>query len=763
MWLPAGLVIATCAILLAPTLAVAASTGAISGTVSASSTGLPIEGIKVCVREVDNHGFIVGCTSTNADGAYELSSVAAGAYHVEFAARTGVNYVTQFYNDRATLGEADPVTVTAGSTTPDIDAEMAEGGQITGRVSAAATQAPIEGITACALEADGGAECARSNASGEYTIVALPSGSYPVMFYAGSGANYARRFYDDRAGRGEADTVAVVEGGVVENVNEEMIEGGRITGRVVSAVTQAPIEGVRVCAYEIDGESEGECASTGSDGTYVISGLSEKSYRVSFEGGQGGEYAGQYYDDKPMSAEPDPVAVTLGATTENVDAELIEGGAISGKVIDASTKSPVGEVEVCAAPVEGGGEECSYSSRTNGDYSLAKLTPGSYVVSFTSEQTGYLREYYEQEYSREEATSVVVTAGETATGIDAEMVEGGGITGTVTDAATKAPVEGVKVCAFDPSNYVTAGECASTSARGEYTIIGLPAGLYDVEFSLFTNSGGYLPEFYDDVLKRSEATSVSVALGATTANVNAEMNEGGQISGRVTAASTHAPIEGIRVCASAGEPESSEGCASTDASGEYTITHLQPGSYRVNFSSNPEGGHRYVSQYYDGTELWEDAQLVTVAVGVTTSNIDAEMSDAATKVSEGPKIGETVTVATLKTPPSIGTAVAGATTITSSDTAAVVVMRCTASGACSGTVQLIARLTRKHMVKHRAVTRTWNVVIGESTFSIARGETATLHVKLNGEGKVLLRHAGKRGLKVRLTGSDVQSRVLVLK
>jgi hypothetical protein len=48
-------------------------------------------------------------------------------------------------------------------------------------------------------------------------------------------------------------------------------------------------------------------------------------------------------------------------------------------------------------------------------------------------------------------------------------------------------------------------------------------------------------------------------------------------------------------------------------------------------------------------------------------------------------------------------------------------------------------------------------------YSIARTKSATIRVPLTAKGRSLLGKAGKRGLKVTLSGSGVKGRALVLK
>jgi hypothetical protein len=56
-------------------------------------------------------------------GAYTVSGLPPGSYRVAFAAS---GHVSQFYNAQPSLAGADPVTVTAGSSTAGIDAALAE-------------------------------------------------------------------------------------------------------------------------------------------------------------------------------------------------------------------------------------------------------------------------------------------------------------------------------------------------------------------------------------------------------------------------------------------------------------------------------------------------------------------------------------------------------------------------------------------------------------------------------------------------------------
>jgi hypothetical protein len=185
----------------------------------------------------------------------------------------------------------------------------------------------------------------------------------------------------------------------------------------------------------------------------------------------------------------------------------------------------------------------------------------------------------------------------------AALAATGSISGTVTEATGgKKPIKGVGVIVL---NSATRGfaRFASTDANGKYTATELAPGSYKVEFfpEFETN---FVPQFYKEAKSFGTASSVEVKEGVTTENINAALQEGGEISGTVTDAATHAPLGEVCVFANNSVFERFGQEAVTTANGKYTIRGLEQGSYNLEFEYCPEQpGVQFIMQLVNGVSV----------------------------------------------------------------------------------------------------------------------------------------------------------------
>jgi lysophospholipase L1-like esterase len=518
-----------------------------------------------------------------------------------------------------------------------MSAEPLSLGTLSGTVTDAITGSPIEGVCVYADSRDGGSGygSATTASDGTYTIEGLPAESYVVEFYpCGSlSSSYVAQFYDDTGREASATPVAVTAAGSTEDVNAALQRPGTISGTVTDAVSGSPVEGVCVYADSSDGGPGYGSATTASDGTYTIHGLAPESYVVEFYpcGHLGSSYLAQFYDDATDEASATAVAVTAAGSTEGIGAALQETGTISGTVTDAVSGSPVEGACVDARASDGGSGYGSATTASDGTYTIVGLATGSYVVEFSpceGSSTNYLTQFYDDATDEASATAVSVTAGGGTVGIDAALQQSATISGTVTDAVTGEPIEGVCVYA-DPSDGGSGSGAATTASDGTYTIdTGLATGSYVVEFSPCEgSSSSYSTQFYDGATSESSAKAVNVTAGASTESIDAALQKAGTISGSVSEAAGGSPLARVCVRAFSSDGTVQSPISVTSSTGTYTVADLPAGSYDVYFDPTCQGAESsaFLAQWSGGASKLGSATAVSVTAGGEATGVNAAL------------------------------------------------------------------------------------------------------------------------------------------
>jgi Carboxypeptidase regulatory-like domain len=591
--------------------------GQLRGSVTDASTHAAVPGAGVTVY--DTAGDVVSSAVTATGGEYTVSGLATGSYRVEFDAGRAGNYLSQAYSEKASIDVGDMVSVTAGQAVTGVDAALRSGGEVSGTVTNASTHAPLQHVLVSVYDSEGNAVGSdTTDASGNYAVSGLAPESYRIGFEAGAKGNYVAQFYSGKASLESADPISVAAGQSLSGIDVALQPGGQMSGTVTEASTGAALEQVGVTVYDGKGSSVGS-GITDASGSYTVSRLPPGSYRVGFDPPSSDNYLPQFYNGKMSLESADPVVVTAGHTANGIDAALQPGGQLSGSVTDAAMHAGLENVHVTVYDASDA-RVAAVSTNASGKYTVPRLVAGSYEVQFEAGTAGeYVTQFYNAKDSLESAGAVKVAAGQTIVGVDAALQLGGQVSGTVSDAATHAAVEGVKVTVYDGGgNSVGVGV---TDASGKYTVAGLAAGSYQVEFA--TASLTYLPQFYSGKGSLESADPISVAAGQSVSGIDAMLQPGGQVSGTVTDAATHAGVPGVRVTVYDAN-EIGIGVASTDASGNYTVSRLTAGSYRVGFAAAGAAGN-YVKQFYNGRASLGSGETVSVASGQTTGGVDAAL------------------------------------------------------------------------------------------------------------------------------------------
>ena len=304
----------------------------------------------------------------------------------------------------------------------------------------------------------------------------------------------------------------------------------------------------------------------------------------------------------------------VAAATRGIDVQLPLGHQIRG-VITSPTGEPVAGASVSASTDN---DAVLATTAANGSYVLHAVADGTYhVVADDATSTFDLRYYGVPDSVADGGLAAdVVVSGASVDNIDIRLgtKPPTGISGTIRDPGGQ-PVEGVAVY----TNGANAFGQARTGADGTYRIGGLPAGDYqlyvDVPYGSVFLAGPYVA---GTVGSSTDAPSTVTVADVDTTDVNIALVLGRTISGHVSLARTE-PVGVIAI----GE-RSSE--ALVDASGNFVIRGLAPGTYQILFADlvpGPEqtetSGFPY-GAYGTGGALvsQQDAALIDVTGGDVT-------------------------------------------------------------------------------------------------------------------------------------------------
>lgn len=321
-------------------------------------------------------------------------------------------------------------------------------------------------------------------------------------------------------------------------------------------------------------------------------------------------------------------------------ASAAEDGEISGTVTRLSNGDPIKGAAVCALEGSREIERCA-TTAGNGEYAIP-VPVGRYLVGFRADFEGlnYISQYWPGTEELIKYKPVEIKeGGETVSDIDAQMNVGGEISGRVENERGEG-VDGeregeeLEVCAIEElgpeeGTYVN---CTLTNDNGEYTIAGLRSGKYKVEFWPGLEGLNYLTQYYEGKATFKEGKAVSVEVEKTTEGIDAEMHEGGEIKGTVTAAGTGGALEGVVVCALEKSDENYVRCAVTKSGGTYTITGVPAGEYKVEFLVESGEGNSeensFLSQYYNDQSTFAQAESLKVGPPHASEGIDAQLARA---------------------------------------------------------------------------------------------------------------------------------------
>jgi hypothetical protein len=578
----------------------------LSGVVR-SASGKGVGGICVWVISgtPSNGGGIAEGSARDGHYSYPAGAFSAGKYRVAFDDGCGshANYAPQWWKHATTFAKATVLRLGRGRSVTHIDARLTAGGVVAGTISGGSRHGPkLRGICVQAQPASPADQIpfeliqATSDRGGRYRVAGLATGKFQFSFYpgCGGGSGYIGLAYP---------SAVLVTAGRTTRVNPTLPPQSTISGTATGPGGR-PVAGI--CVFAVGRESFGK-ATTSRRGRYAIGGLSAGQYEVDFAGGCGssGSYAPTAYGG---SRRPASVPVGRGEHVTGINAAMRPGATITGKVTDRSRRP----IETCLQTTArstyvGDGltpqglnpdsfvyDTAAGGSSADGSYRIANLLPGVYNIAFNNCNGGGAP------YAGEWFHPVGPSVGEGPGWVDAlagrpvkanvTLPAGGSISGVIRSAAGK-PLGGI--CSypvgvegqvpFDDYLLTLGAPPTESDRRGDYTISGLAAGQWVVEFYP-CGEQSYANSWYRHAASQGAATRVTVTSGRTTSGIDPVLSVGDDVSGRVTSAVTGRPV--ANECAEALDPQgNAANLGSTGSQGRYQVTNLLPGRYDLAFFS----------------------------------------------------------------------------------------------------------------------------------------------------------------------------------
>jgi len=315
---------------------------------------------------------------------------------------------------------------------------------------------------------------------------------------------------------------------------------------------------------------------------------------------------------------------------------LVAGGAAAATALAGFTiglaapahAAPVGVTTTLTDPAGNGldGFVTAYALQADGFYDFAKsarvadgqvridVEPGTYKFQFGDDEGLFANEYYNDKASFEEAEAVAIVGPGALAPV--ALAARPTLAGQVVSPTGK-PVEDAQVQIFDAADDTTE-TYAYTRADGTWAS-GVDQGSYKVRFS----APGYAFEFYSN--KPTLATADVVGAGANLGQVT--LSKGSVVQGGIVN-TAGAPLERAEATIynqSGGEV----GSDLTDATGNYRIEGVSPGTYTVQFT-DPVG--EYLSEWNADKADRATADAVEVGVDAVVSVNAALAADPAAAI-----------------------------------------------------------------------------------------------------------------------------------
>ena len=316
----------------------------------------------------------------------------------------------------------------------------------------------------------------------------------------------------------------------------------------------------------------------------------------------------------------------------------------------AGSGSISGQVQVAAVPTQNvnvilytefGGFVDSQVTDVSGNYTFNGLLGGNYYVASVDGNDAYVDAVWTSggtvqcNNCRDVPNNTVVLVDDTSVvnGIDLDLEVGASVSGLVVEGSTGLSGLWVQIRTVGNNGWYAS---ATTDGTGNYTIPGLPAG----DFYATISDG---QDIYIDAMYSSTGTvqcsncvpdadsTLTLALGDVINNIDFVLVIGATITGQIVDDTTAAAVESFEVRLVDSTDFSNQWYVQTiyDGSGNYTLSGVPAGSYRLYLSPSIEA-NEHIPEVYNNIQcnacsslVFEDiGDVINPVNGATTAGID---------------------------------------------------------------------------------------------------------------------------------------------
>ncbi|MED1796757.1 carboxypeptidase regulatory-like domain-containing protein [Brevibacillus nitrificans] len=438
--------------------------GAIIGTVRDQNSGLPVSGATITVRQGSPSGTIMTILVANDQGMYAVGGLSPGSYTLIAS--------SPFY-----AAEVSTTLVGQGATTVlDFSLPLLPAG-VTGVVTDVLVSIPLVNTLVRLLDNNNAILfSSQTDAQGNYLINGFEAGNYTLLV---RNESYQRKNVSFAVGAG---ATALVDVQLDPNP-------GTLRGVVVDAFDGTPLVGADVLIYFPSTNNLLARTITDGLGQFVIEGLAPLTYTLAISMLN---YATQVVGATIFSGMTTTIAVGLPPNPATITGQVqTENGAA---IPNASV-----QVKDVHGTLFG-----SAVTDDLGNYSIANLPPGTYIVSAT-----------EPNYATA-MQSVTVVAGQTIIGLTLTMgVLPGRIAGVVLNQGTGFPITGAAVAIQIYANGIFIANTVTDNA-GQFLVSGLKAGVYNV----IASADGFGTSYRTVTVQSNQTANTSVSLSSLVGDIS---------------------------------------------------------------------------------------------------------------------------------------------------------------------------------------------------------------------------------------------------